>query len=109
MNPLHVIGDPETVLAFALGGVPGDAVHSAAEARAAVDTLAGAVRDAGGPVRAPILILMTGAVAAGIRAYLDALVLDAAAPLILEIPGFAEPSGRYGGDRFVERVLRVQT
>jgi vacuolar-type H+-ATPase subunit F/Vma7 len=108
MKALYVIGDPHTVLAFALGGIPGDAVHSAAEARAALDAVADRQREAGGPQRAPILVLVTHTVSAWIRAAIDAMIIDARAPLVLEIPGFGEPPNALHADRFVERILGGQ-
>ena len=41
-HPIQVLGDRDTVLAFALGGVPGRAVQTGDEARAAIDAM---VRD----------------------------------------------------------------
>ena len=107
MNPIHVIGDPDTVLAFALGGVPGQVVHSADDARAAVDEIVNAVRRAGGPVHHPTLLLVTSAAAARIRSHLDAVMLDANAPLILELPVFNDPPCKSPVERFVDRVLGV--
>jgi vacuolar-type H+-ATPase subunit F/Vma7 len=92
MNPVEVIGDPETVLAFALGSIPGRVAQTAAEAQAAVEAALQASRRAGGPVRAPALLLITRRSAALIRAYLAQIILDARGPLILEIPGFGENS-----------------
>ena len=108
MNPLHVIGDSDTVLAFALGGVPGRVAHTEHEARTAVDAVVQAVSRGGGVLRAPALILITHRMAALIRPYLHALILDAEAPLVLEIPGFGELHDEGPGDRFVERVLGIR-
>ena len=107
MNPLHVIGDADTVLAFALGGVPGQVAHTADEARAAVDAVVAAVRHAGGPVQQPTLLLVTTATAERIREHLDGVMLDAKAPLILEFPGFNDPPAESPVERFVNRVLGV--
>lgn len=107
MNPFHLIGDPETVLAFTLGGVPGQAVRSAADARAAVDLVVKAVGESGGPLKQPTLLLITFATAARIRDHLDTVMLDAHAPLILEIPGFNDPPQAGPVDRVVDRVLGV--
>jgi vacuolar-type H+-ATPase subunit F/Vma7 len=107
MNPVQVIGDADTVLAFALGGVPGQVVSSADDARAAVDAVVTAVRHAGGPVREPTLLLVTSATAERIREHLDAVMLDANAPLILEFTGFSDLPSDSRVARFVGRVLGV--
>ncbi|HVO28092.1 MAG TPA: V-type ATP synthase subunit F [Candidatus Margulisiibacteriota bacterium] len=108
MNPVQVIGDADTVLAFALGGVPGHVVSSTDDARAAVDAVVNAVRRAGGPVREPTLLLVTSAIAERIRAHLDAVMLDANAPLILEFTGFSDPPSDSRVARLVGRVLGVR-
>jgi vacuolar-type H+-ATPase subunit F/Vma7 len=105
MTPIQIIGDETTVLAFAVGGIPGRVVHTADEARAAIEALISEVRQAGGPARHPALLLLTHGTAERIRAYLDAVILDASAPLVLEIPGFGEPPGKSPLAGFVERVL----
>lgn len=105
MTPIQIIGDEATVLAFALGGIPGHVVNTANEARAAIEVLIDDVRHHGGPVRQPTLLLVTQATAERIREYLDTVILDAGGPLVLEIPGFGEPLGRSPVTRFVERVL----
>ena len=107
MNPIHVIGDADTVLAFALGGVPGQVVPSADEARAAVDAVLDAVRHAGGSVQQPTLLLVTTATAERIHDHLDRVALDANAPLILEFTGFRDPPSKSPVERFVARVLGV--
>jgi len=107
MNAIQIIGDANSVLAFALGGVPGHVVASAEEARAAVDDVVDAVRRAGGPVRSPTLLLVTSAMARQIRSHLDAVMLDASAPLILEFPGFGEAASETPVERLVNRVLGV--
>ena len=107
MNSLQVIGDADTVLAFALGGVAGTVVHTAEEARAAVGAVVTTVRHAGGPVRQPALLLVTYGTAARIRDYLDGVSLDPNGPLILEIPGVGDPPARGRVDSVVERVLGV--
>ena len=107
MNPIQVIGDADTVLAFALGGVPGHVVRSADEARAAVDAVVTAVRRGGGPVQQPTLLLLASATAERIRDYLDGVMLDANAPLILELNGFGTAAAASPVERFVGRVLGV--
>ena len=107
MNPVQVVGDAETVVAFALGGVTGRVARTAQEARAALEAIVQQVRAAGGPVRGPALVLMTQQAARLIREYLDHVSLDPGGPLVLEIPGFAEPIGGRPLQRFVERALGV--
>jgi len=107
MNAIHVIGDANTVLAFALGGVPGQVAHSADDARAAVDLVVDAVRRAGGPVQCPTLLLVTSSTADRIRSHIEAVMLDASAPLILEFPGFSDRPAKGPVERFVDRVLGV--
>ncbi|NBF39931.1 MAG: hypothetical protein GVY14_05895 [Spirochaetes bacterium] len=78
----HVIGDEDTVLGFALAGVEGTEVSSAAEAETAFkNALSG---DAG-------IVIMTEDTADMVRARVDEYVLSEQFPLILEIPG---PKGR---------------
>jgi vacuolar-type H+-ATPase subunit F/Vma7 len=105
MSGLQVIGDRETVLAFALGGIPGTVARTPEETRAALDVIVAALRDAGGPPAAPALVCVTYATARAVRGHLDALALDPSAPLILEIPGFGEPDGADPVARLVGRVL----
>jgi len=90
MNQLRVIGDRETVLAFALGGVPGQVAESAQAARDSLQAVLdeAAADDPAAPQ--PRLVLITRDAAAGVRELIDRLVLAAPGPLILEIPGFAE-------------------
>lgn len=104
---MTVVGDRDTVLAFQLGGVPGQVVHTAEEARAAVAATVAALRRDGGPARQPPLLLVTRGTAERIREYLDRVMLDPAGPLVLEVPGFGEPTGERPVERFVERVLGI--
>jgi vacuolar-type H+-ATPase subunit F/Vma7 len=108
MNPVRLIADPDTVLAFALGGIQGRVATTAAEAVAAVQALVDEVQREGGPQRAPVLILVSARVAALIRDYLSDLVLDTSAPLVLEIPGFGEPAGESRSQRRIKRVLGIR-
>lgn len=107
MSPIQVVGDAETVLAFALGGVPGRVAGRARDAHAAVEAVVDQVREAGGPARCPTVVVVTQGVAHLIREYLNQMILDPSAPLVLEIPGFAETHGDRPLERFVERVLGV--
>jgi len=106
-HPIQVLGDRDTVLAFALGGVPGSAVRTGDEARAAIDAVVREVRESGGPVAQPHLLLVTQGVADSVRDYLDMVILDANGPLVLEIPGMGEPLGQSPAESFVQRVLGV--
>lgn len=108
MNPIQVVGDADTVLAFALGGVPGQIAGNGAEAHAALETIVNQLRAEGGPVRSPALVLVTQRVAHLIRDYLNELVLDPSAPVVLEIPGFVDGGGERPLERFVQRVLGVR-
>ncbi len=105
--PIEVVGDRETVLAFALGGVPGRVVLAAAEAPAVVEAAIAAARDraaadASHPAR---ILLVTSSVAAGTRDVIDRATLDPNAPLVLEIPGFADRPAKSRVGHFLERVL----
>jgi vacuolar-type H+-ATPase subunit F/Vma7 len=105
MTAIQVIGDADTVLAFGLGGIAGNVVQSADEARAAIDAVITAVRHAGGPAKLPTLLLITTGTAERIRDYLDAVMLNANGPLILEFTGFDDPPSASPVERFVGRVL----
>ncbi|MFI5397312.1 MAG: V-type ATP synthase subunit F [Candidatus Binatia bacterium] len=105
MSPLQVIGDAETVLAFALGGVPGRIADTADEACAAVEEVRNQVHAAGGPKQRPVLLVVTNGIAGRIRDYLQRVMLDARGPVILEVPGFGESSEGGSVQRVVERAL----
>lgn len=107
MNPVSIVGDSRTVLAFALGGVPGRAAGTAAQTRAALEAAVAEARTAAPGARAALLLVTRGA-ANFVREELDLLTLDPTAPLIVEIPGFGEPAGESRVERFVERVLGVR-
>jgi vacuolar-type H+-ATPase subunit F/Vma7 len=107
MTGIHVIADAETVLAFALGGVPGSVVTTAAEVRAALAAAAAAVRARGRDGRRPLLLLISRRMAALANAEVHALTLDPTAPLVLVIAGYGEPGGEVADD-FVQRALGMQ-
>ena len=107
MNAIQVIGDADTVLAFALGGIPGQVVRTAEEARTALEAVVTAVHHGGGPVQQPTLLLITSGTAERIRDALDTAILDPNAPLILEFSGFGDTPGASPVERFVGRVLGV--
>jgi len=107
MSAVRVLGDADTVLAFALGGVPGDVVDTAADARAALAAAIESVRRGGGLARSPMLLLVTDAVVAVVREDIERLALTPAAPLILQIPGFGAAPAESGLERFVTRILEI--
>jgi vacuolar-type H+-ATPase subunit F/Vma7 len=107
MSSVRLIGDRDTVLAFALGGVPGSVVHTSEEARAAIDAAVREVQSDGPATRQPLLLLVTHGTAQRVRDDLDRIMLDPGAPLVLEIPGVGEALGESPVERFVQRVLGV--
>ncbi|MFO8064479.1 MAG: V-type ATP synthase subunit F [Spirochaetia bacterium] len=78
----HVIGDEDTVLAFALAGVEGTEVSTPTEAQTAFDNVLST--DVG-------IVIITENVADMIRSHVDAYLVGEEFPLLLEIPG---PEGR---------------
>jgi len=108
MRPLCVLGDRETVLAFALGGVAGRVVHTPDEAGAVLAAAVAELRAQATSTREPGLVLVTRATANAVRAEVDRLALDTAGPLVVEIPGFGEPLGTSPVEAFVTRVLGVR-
>lgn len=76
------MADPDTCLAFALAGIMTRPVHSADEVAGMMETLN---RQTIG------LILITEDLARQNRAMIDNVLLDADAPLILEIPAVNGP------------------
>jgi len=108
MSAVELVGDADTVLAFALGGVPGQIVADADAARAAVAAVVQRVHAGGGPLRRPILLLITRGIADLIRSEIDRVTLDARGPSVLEIPGFHDPLGRGSAQAAVHRVLGLR-
>jgi len=101
MNRLVVLGDADTVLAFALGGIRGHVAQSVEQAQAAWRSLLGEESTSDPPG----LVLMTHAVVAHLRDELAQLRRQAAAPLIVEIRGFAESPQASTSARLVGRML----
>ena len=101
MNPLVVLGDADTVLAFALGGIRGHVAQTVEQAQAAWHDLF----DAESTPDQPGLVLVTHAVAAHLRDELAQVQRQAAAPLVVEIRGFAEPPQESTSARLVGRML----
>jgi V/A-type H+-transporting ATPase subunit F len=91
----YCIADADTVRGFRLAGVPGEAVDSDAEAADALDRAA----------RRPDLgiVILTDQVVAGIREVVDALRIERARPLIVEVPG---PDGRMPGRKTLRQFVQ---
>jgi vacuolar-type H+-ATPase subunit F/Vma7 len=85
---IFVIADAETVLAFALAGLKGQAVKTPAEVPA---ILAGLTREEAG------LVLITEVLAEHNREAIEKVLLDTGAPLIVEIPGPGGPLPKKAG------------
>lgn len=83
---LHVIGDEETVLGFALVGVSGTVAKSRDETRQALDRV---LREGQAG-----LIFVTERLAAEIQDEIENLVLSGKFPLVLEIPDRRGPLGQ---------------
>ena len=107
MTGMHVIGDADTVLAFAIGGVSGSIVTTAADVRTVLAAAADAVRAKPGESRKPLLLLISRGAASLARDELRAMTLEPKAPLILVIAGYNERGGELVDD-FVERALGVR-
>jgi len=91
----YCIADEDTVRGFRLAGVPGQVVTTPQQA---AEALSAAVAQA----ECGILIL-TQAVAAGIREQVDEIRLGREHPLIVEIPG---PEGPLPGRKTLRRVVQ---
>ena len=74
-----VIGHPDAVLGFSLAGVHGQAVTTADEANAALDSALASASDNG-------IILITQDVAKLIQSRVEDLKLHSTVPLVVEIP-----------------------
>ncbi len=95
------IADEDTVRGFRLAGIDGQAVASAAEAEAA---LARAARRPGLGI-----LILTDAVAADVRARVDAIRMGQGLPLIVEIPGPEGPMpGRKTLRQFVQEAVGIR-
>ena len=96
----YCIADEDTVRGFRLAGVAGQVATNAAQAAAAVDEAART--DCG-------ILILTEAVAAGIRAQVDAIRLERDRPLIVEIPGPTGPQhGRQSLRQFVQEAVGIR-
>lgn len=74
-----VIGHPDAVLGFSLAGVHGQAVTTADEANAALDSALASASDNG-------IVLITQDVAKLIQSRVEDLKLHSTVPLVVEIP-----------------------
>ena len=93
---IFVIADAETVLAFALAGLKGQAVKSETEVPAILADLS---REQAG------LVLITEALAMKNREAIERVLLDLAGPLIVEIPGRGGPLPKKA--KTTERLLAL--
>jgi len=97
----YCIADEDTVRGFRLAGVEGRAVTAPSEAAAALHAAA-ARRDVG-------VVILTDAVAAGIRAEVDAVRAAPARPLVVEVPGPGGPMrGRKTLGDFVQEAIGIR-
>ena len=97
----YCIADEDTVRGFRLAGVEGQAVTAPPEAAAALKRAA-ARTDVG-------VVIVTDAVAAGMRAEVDALRAGQPRPLVVEIPGPAGPMrGRKTLHDFVQEAIGIR-
>ena len=89
------IGDEDTVRGFRLAGLAGQAVVTAEEASAALQT---AVKrpDVG-------VVIITDAVAADIREQVDRVRLECERPLLVEVPG---PQGPIVGRKSLRQLVQ---
>jgi V/A-type H+/Na+-transporting ATPase subunit F len=80
---IFVIADPQTVLAFALAGIKGRAVHSADEVAPALRSIDR--KEVG-------LLLITETLAENHRETIEQMLLERTGPLIVEIPDTQGPN-----------------
>ena len=91
----YCLADEDTVRGFRLAGVEGRTVASPKEAGDALDEVS-LRRDVG-------IIIVTDAVAAGIRGRIDALRMGQVRPLVVEIPG---PKGPMPGRKTLRQSVQ---
>ena len=97
----YCIADEDTVRGFHLAGVEGRAVADAKQATEALDE-AFKRSDLG-------IVILTDAVAAGIRSHVDGYRSGSARPLIVEIPGPKGPlPGRKTLRQFVQEAIGIR-
>ncbi|HVM96278.1 MAG TPA: V-type ATP synthase subunit F [Candidatus Acidoferrales bacterium] len=108
MSDIAVIGDRDTVIAFQLGGIDGYVVDDAESARRAVAQACDVARRTEDATARTKLLLVTHHVVSLIREGFDADELESSMPMVLEIPGFAEPGGQRPLQKLLARVLRTE-
>lgn len=84
---IFVLGSPELVAAFALGGMAGRTVGDPEETLAALEEVVGGAR----PVH---LLAIEEAVAESVREEIERLKLSPGGPLVVEVAGFRGPQER---------------
>ncbi len=89
------IGDPDTAAGFRLAGVPVRIATTPEQTRAAVDEAA-ALPEYG-------VLIITEALADGIRSYIEAIRHGRERPLIVEVPG---PGGPLPGRRTLREFVQ---
>ena len=97
---LLVIGDENGVFGFALLGVEGRVVHSAEEARQALEEALAS--------REPGIVLLTEEWAEAMRDEVDRLKATVLEPLILEIPASRPITVRRSLHELVQRALGIR-
>ena len=94
----HCLADADTVRGFRLAGVPGSVVNSVAEAAAAMSAAAGRPDCA--------IIIVTQAIADGIRPLVEQIRFEREQPLIVEIAGLEGASpGRKSLRQLVQEAV----
>lgn len=97
----YCIADEDTVRGFRLAGVDGQAVASPKEAAEALESTVG--RKGLG------ILIVTDAVAAGIRHEVDAVRAGRGLPLVVEIPGPEGPMpGRKTLRQFIQEAVGIR-
>ena len=97
---LFVIGDENAVFGFRLLGIEGQAVHSAAEAHAALESVL---------ARAGLeIVFVTDEWAQALRSELDRLRATLPSPLIVEIPGSRPAGTRPSLRSLIQQALGVR-
>lgn len=92
---LFCVADEQTVRGFRLAGIPGQVVSTPAEAAEVLQASA-AQPDCG-------IVVLTEAVADGIRQKVEAFRLEHAVPLLVEIPG---PQGSLAGRKGLHQLAQ---
>jgi vacuolar-type H+-ATPase subunit F/Vma7 len=99
---IYVLGSPEVVAAFALGGMPGRVVEGPDETLVALDEMIGGVR----PVQ---LLAIEESAAESIREEIERLKLRPGSPLVVEVAGFRGPHERRKTPlQFVQEALGIR-